>query len=117
MADLETEISETGCQTIIMSTESLFYPSVDPLKVRQYFGQFDVSICMTLRRQDEWLEGGTGLTSGLDRTVEFTLGKTISPHHGSNGTMLRIHGDEGALGYRFLGEGDRQYVPGKLGFL
>lgn len=52
---LRDEISETGCDTVIMSTESLAYvPKHAELK--EYFRDFDTDIVFYLRRQDEWLE-------------------------------------------------------------
>lgn len=52
---LREEMEATGCDTVIMSTESLVgTPKLEELK--EYFADFDTEIVLYLRRQDEWLE-------------------------------------------------------------
>ena len=52
-----------------MSSESLYYPSIYPEKVKAYLDGFDVKIMLTLRSQEEWIDSGwrdnikTGLVS------------------------------------------------------
>lgn len=55
MQELMHEIEETGCDNIIMSTESLYFAE-NHARFRDYFKAFDVSVVVFLRRQDEWLE-------------------------------------------------------------
>lgn len=52
---LREEVASSGCQTVIMSTETLAWAyKLEDLK--EYFRGFDTSIVFYLRRQDEWLE-------------------------------------------------------------
>lgn len=53
--DLLYEIATTGCENVILSTESLFFiRKVE--RAAEYFRGFDTRIVATLRRQDEWIE-------------------------------------------------------------
>lgn len=52
---LRAEMEETGCDTVIMSTESLVGTS-RLADLKEYFADFDTDIVLYLRRQDEWLE-------------------------------------------------------------
>jgi len=49
------EIDETGCDNIILSTESLYFTERPDL-FAEYLRDFDVTVVMFLRRQDEWIE-------------------------------------------------------------
>lgn len=55
MANLKREIDETNCDNIILSTESLYFAE-NPDQFAAYLKDFDVSVVVFLRRQDEWIE-------------------------------------------------------------
>ena len=55
MAALLQEIDETGCDNIILSTESLYFAE-HPAQFADYLQDFDVRVVVFLRRQDEWIE-------------------------------------------------------------
>lgn len=55
MAELKHEIDESNCDNIILSTESLYFAE-NPDQFAAYLKDFDVSVVVFLRRQDEWLE-------------------------------------------------------------
>ena len=55
MADLKREIDESNCDNIILSTESLYFAE-NPDQFAAYLKDFDVSVVVFLRRQDEWIE-------------------------------------------------------------
>jgi hypothetical protein len=79
---LMAEVEQAACHTVVMSTESLFYPAVDPARLHLYFSEFEITIFMTLRRQDEWLESAlrdnikTGHVNGNDHMART---KTLLP--------------------------------------
>ncbi len=52
---LMREIRRTGCENIIMSTESL-YQLRQPERLKTFFKGFRITPVISLRRQDEWLE-------------------------------------------------------------
>ncbi|KAF0171451.1 MAG: hypothetical protein FD162_2983 [Rhodobacteraceae bacterium] len=52
---LLAEIDSTGCHSVVMSSESLFFSKRGKV-IREFFEGFDLHIVAFLRRQDEWLE-------------------------------------------------------------
>lgn len=55
MAELKREVEETRCENVILSTESLYFAQ-DRAGFAEYLKDFDVTIVVSLRRQDEWIE-------------------------------------------------------------
>lgn len=53
--DLVAEVDASGCDNIVMSTESLYF-TPDPSVIPPFFRDFRVVPVVFLRRQDEWLE-------------------------------------------------------------
>ena len=63
--DLVAEVDASGCDNIVMSTESLYF-TPDPSVIPPFFRDFRVVPVVFLRRQDEWLESAyrEGLKNG-----------------------------------------------------
>ena len=53
---LDREIAQTSPKSVLISTESLFYASIDVPRLGDFFKDYDVEIIVSLRRQDEWTE-------------------------------------------------------------
>ena len=56
------------------------------------------------RRVDEGLEAGSGLPAGLGPAVELAATEVEASRHREDGPVRGVHGDEGALDLRDLGE-------------
>jgi len=53
---LNKEISQTSPRSVLISTESLFYASIDIQKLGDFFKDYDIEVIVTLRSQDDWTE-------------------------------------------------------------
>lgn len=76
-ADLNREVEKTGCENIIISTESLYFTR-NPAAFAQFFKDFDTKVIIFLRRQDEWIESAyrenrknIDITSNPERFLNF----------------------------------------------
>lgn len=55
VAALEREIDQTGCHSVILSSESLYF-TPEPARLRGCLAGHEVRIVLFLRRQDEWID-------------------------------------------------------------
>lgn len=106
-ADLFDEISRSGCDTILLSSEALAQQDdVDFEKVKAFFAGCRIRIVMTLRRQDDWLESvvrdrmKTGhyqspavedILSSVEKHADFATSiETWASHFGNENIVITI---------------------------
>ena len=115
-AALLAEIGAVDCHTVVMSSESLFYPRVDPALARRYFAEFDVRVFMTLRRQDEWLESAlrdnikTGHVNGTDHLARAATLVSSVDYEAQINKWVPVFGDDSMILTTFEPGGNREPV-------